>query len=67
VVATALGWIALGEHLTPLQAVGGLIVLCSVIVASRRQTPPAKPSYDASASAVISHPISHPTPDFRAN
>jgi probable blue pigment (indigoidine) exporter len=45
VVATALGWIALGERLTPLQAVGGLIVLGSVVVASRRQTPPAEASY----------------------
>jgi probable blue pigment (indigoidine) exporter len=39
VVATALGWIVLGEHLTPLQAVGGLIVLGSVVIAQMQRTP----------------------------
>jgi probable blue pigment (indigoidine) exporter len=33
VVATALGWIALGQTLTPVQALGALIVLGSVTVA----------------------------------
>jgi probable blue pigment (indigoidine) exporter len=36
VVATALGWIALGQQLTPLQALGVLIVLGSVTVAQLR-------------------------------
>src|SRR5262245_1673503 len=36
VVATALGWIALGQQLTPLQALGVLIVLASVTVAQLR-------------------------------
>jgi probable blue pigment (indigoidine) exporter len=39
VVATALGWIVLDEHLTPLQAVGGLIVLGSVVVAQLQRAP----------------------------
>ncbi|MDN5853300.1 MAG: EamA family transporter [Actinomycetia bacterium] len=43
VVATAVGWLALGEALTPAQAVGALIVLGALIVAqlpSRRQSHP---------------------------
>ncbi|MEE6259795.1 EamA family transporter [Plantactinospora sonchi] len=32
VIATALGWLVLGQALTPTQAVGGLIVLASVVV-----------------------------------
>jgi probable blue pigment (indigoidine) exporter len=39
VVATALGWIALGQRLTPLQALGVLTVLGSVTVAQRRPSP----------------------------
>jgi probable blue pigment (indigoidine) exporter len=39
VVATALGWIALGQHLTPLQALGVLIILGSVTVAQLRPSP----------------------------
>jgi probable blue pigment (indigoidine) exporter len=38
-VATALGWIALGQQLTPLQALAGLIVLGSVTVAQLRPSP----------------------------
>lgn len=43
VVATAVGWLALGEALTPAQAAGALIVLGALIVAqlpSRRQSHP---------------------------
>jgi probable blue pigment (indigoidine) exporter len=36
VVATALGWIALGQHLTALQALGALIILGSVTAAQLR-------------------------------
>ena len=39
VVATALGWIALGQQLTPLQALGVLIILGSVTVAQLRPSP----------------------------
>jgi probable blue pigment (indigoidine) exporter len=39
VVATALGWIVLGEQLTPLQAVGGLIALGSVVAAQIQAAP----------------------------
>jgi probable blue pigment (indigoidine) exporter len=38
-VAAALGWILLGQHLAPLQIVGGLIVLGSVVVAQVQRTP----------------------------
>jgi probable blue pigment (indigoidine) exporter len=40
VVATALGWIALGQQLTPLQALGGLIVLGSVAAAQSGRSRP---------------------------
>jgi len=43
VVATALGWIALGQQLTSLQALGVLIVLASVTVAQLRPSPRATP------------------------
>ena len=39
VVATALGWIALGQRLTPLQALGVVIILGSVTVAQLRPSP----------------------------
>jgi probable blue pigment (indigoidine) exporter len=39
VVATGLGWIALGQQLTPLQALGVLIILGSVTVAQLRPSP----------------------------
>jgi probable blue pigment (indigoidine) exporter len=39
VVATALDWILRGEGLTPLQAVGGLIVLGSVVVSQLQRVP----------------------------
>lgn len=36
VVATALGWLVLGQQLSPLQGVGALLVLAAVIVAQKR-------------------------------
>jgi probable blue pigment (indigoidine) exporter len=39
VVATALGWIALGQRLTTLQALGVLIILGSVTIAQARPSP----------------------------
>ncbi len=39
VVATALDWIVRGRHLTPLQAVGSLIVLGSVVVSQLPKSP----------------------------
>jgi probable blue pigment (indigoidine) exporter len=39
VVATALDWIVRGQRLTPLQAVGGLIVLGSVVASQLRTVP----------------------------
>lgn len=35
VIATILAWILLGEHLTGLQAAGGLVVLCGIAIANR--------------------------------
>jgi probable blue pigment (indigoidine) exporter len=43
VVATALGWIALGQHLTPLQALGVVIILGSVMAAQLRPSPATTP------------------------
>ncbi|WP_344877626.1 EamA family transporter [Allokutzneria multivorans] len=40
VVATMLGWLALGQELTVLQAIGALIVLAALIVAQTRKAAP---------------------------
>ena len=40
VVATALDWIVRGQRLSPLQAVGGLIVLGSVVASQLQRSPP---------------------------
>ncbi|ACZ22431.1 predicted permease, DMT superfamily [Sanguibacter keddieii DSM 10542] len=39
VVATALGWAVLGQTLTPLQLLGGVVVLVSLVVAQRQRPP----------------------------
>ncbi|HXV91798.1 MAG TPA: EamA family transporter, partial [Pseudonocardia sp.] len=39
VVATALGWLALGQGLTPAQAMGGVVVLAALVVAQSRTAP----------------------------
>jgi probable blue pigment (indigoidine) exporter len=39
VVATGLDWIVRGQRLNALQAVGGLIVLCSVVASQRQRVP----------------------------
>ena len=44
VVATALGWLALGERLTALQAVGMAVALGSVVAGQRRTAPPPVPA-----------------------
>jgi probable blue pigment (indigoidine) exporter len=49
VVATALDWIVRGQVLTPLQAIGGLIVLVSVIASQLQRVP--QPSSGAIAPA----------------
>jgi len=54
VVATALGWIALGQHLTPLQALGALIVLGSVTVAQLRPSPAAALTRNAAHAERVS-------------
>ncbi|MEV4440907.1 EamA family transporter [Streptomyces sp. NPDC049577] len=42
-VATVLGWLVLGQDLTPMQALGGVVVLASLVMAQtgRKPTPPA--------------------------
>ncbi|SDN47358.1 EamA family transporter [Allokutzneria albata] len=40
VVATALGWLALGQDLTPLQVIGALIVLGALVLAQTRKATP---------------------------
>jgi probable blue pigment (indigoidine) exporter len=54
VVATALGWIALGQQLTPLQALGVLIVLGSVTVAQLRPSPATALTRDAADAEAVS-------------
>jgi probable blue pigment (indigoidine) exporter len=49
VVATALDWIVRGQRLTPLQAVGGLVVLGSVVASQLPSVPP--PTIGARAPA----------------
>lgn len=34
-VAALLGWLVLSEHLTPLQGLGGLVILCGIVIARR--------------------------------
>ncbi|HEY7458374.1 MAG TPA: DMT family transporter [Xanthobacteraceae bacterium] len=41
VAAAALGWIALGETLTPIQALGGLLIVVGIFIARPRATMPA--------------------------
>ncbi|MGW4895424.1 EamA family transporter [Kitasatospora sp. NPDC004240] len=41
VVATALGWLVLGQDLTPVQALGAVIVLASLVIAQTRRPDPA--------------------------
>jgi probable blue pigment (indigoidine) exporter len=56
VVATALGWIALGQKLTALQALGALLVLTSVIAAQALRDAPAvshERDFLATASALL--------------
>ncbi|MEU2869031.1 EamA family transporter [Streptomyces olivoreticuli] len=42
VVATVLGWLVLGQDLTPAQSLGGLVVLASLVVAQIRRRPHAE-------------------------
>jgi probable blue pigment (indigoidine) exporter len=61
VTATTLGWIALGQHLTPLQAAGGLVVLGSVVVAQLQRAP--RPNHSRPSRAAPSPPslpLPHP-------
>jgi drug/metabolite transporter (DMT)-like permease len=41
IAAAALGWVVLGEKLTLIQALGGLLILCGIFVARPRATLPA--------------------------
>jgi drug/metabolite transporter (DMT)-like permease len=41
IAAAALGWIALGEKLTVIQALGGLLILCGIYIARPRPNLPA--------------------------
>lgn len=58
VVATTVGWLVLAQHLTALQAVGGLIVLAALVLAqvrtAARQTvsPPVELQFSASDQAL---------------
>jgi drug/metabolite transporter (DMT)-like permease len=41
IAAAALGWIVLGEKLTLVQALGGLLILCGIYIARPRASLPA--------------------------
>lgn len=41
IAAAALGWLVLGEKLTLVQSLGGLLILCGIFIARPRATPPA--------------------------
>jgi drug/metabolite transporter (DMT)-like permease len=41
IAAAALGWLVLGEKLTLVQGLGGLLILCGIFIARPRATPPA--------------------------
>ncbi|MEV7781136.1 EamA family transporter [Kitasatospora sp. NPDC088351] len=51
VVATALGWLALGQDLSPVQALGALIVLGSLVAAQTQRPRPAPTPAPAPAAA----------------
>lgn len=64
VVATAIGWLALGQDLSPLQALGALIVLGSLIAAQTRRRPgtttpsaPAAPDAPAAPASASAPPV----------
>ena len=40
VAAAAMGWIVLGERLTLIQSLGGILILCGIFIARPRATPP---------------------------
>jgi drug/metabolite transporter (DMT)-like permease len=62
VVAAALAWLILSEPLTPLQAVGGIVVLAGIAVASRAMTE-ADPGLGAAARKNTPRKSrQHPTP-----
>lgn len=54
VVATALGWLVLGQDLNPVQALGGLIVLGSLVVAQTQRPRPAAAPTGAPATGASS-------------
>ncbi|MGW2250839.1 EamA family transporter [Kitasatospora sp. NPDC001660] len=55
VVATALGWLALGQDLTPIQALGALVVLGSLIAAQRQRPRAATPASTTPAASAPAH------------
>ncbi|WP_218893052.1 MULTISPECIES: EamA family transporter [unclassified Streptomyces] len=71
VVATGLGWLALGQDLSPLQALGALVVLGSLVVAQTRRprtdARSAPEASDASEASAPATPPVRPTPPVREN
>ncbi|MFF0411036.1 EamA family transporter [Kitasatospora sp. NPDC004745] len=61
VVATALGWLALGQDLSPLQALGAVVVLGSLLAAQTQRPRPA-----ATAAATAPEPAAATGPQLRS-
>ncbi|WP_052390147.1 EamA family transporter [Streptomyces sp. NRRL B-24484] len=57
-VATALGWLVLGQGLTALQLLGALLAIGSVVLAQLRRRPAAPPA--APAAAPVTQPAARP-------
>ncbi|MEU9079740.1 EamA family transporter [Kitasatospora sp. NPDC048538] len=62
VVATALGWLALGQDLSPLQALGAVVVLGSLLAAQTQRPRPAA----APAAATAPEPAAATGPQLRS-
>ncbi|MFJ9608647.1 EamA family transporter [Kitasatospora sp. NPDC101176] len=62
VVATALGWLALGQDLSPLQALGAVVVLGSLLAAQTQRPRPAA----APAAATAPEPAAATGPELRS-
>ncbi|MFJ3216466.1 EamA family transporter [Kitasatospora sp. NPDC086801] len=61
VVATAIGWLALGQGLSPLQALGAVIVLGSLIAAQTRRRPSTTAPTAPTAQAAQATPAAAPS------
>lgn len=57
--ATVLGYVVLGQHLTPLQLVGGVTIVVAVVMAQPRRRPATQPPYEMRLGAVTREDVTH--------